>query len=159
MCSSLLFWFFSVMFTLGSSNQPDTIDLMYECCAEYLLETSDIVETLNPQPTTTTFRVTAYCPCEKCCGKWALNRPKDKNGNPIARGASGTVLIPKVSVASPLPFGTEIELEGVGTVVVHDRTAQWVVDKYGDTIIDLYFETHEEVNEWGARKVEGVIME
>lgn len=121
-------------------------------------QTTEIVEALNPPPTTTTFRVTAYCSCEKCCGKWAKNRPKDENGNPIVRGASGKVLIPKVSVASPLPFGTQIELEGVGTVVVHDRTAKWVVDKYGQNILDLYFDNHKDAIQWGVKNVEGVIM-
>ena len=29
------------------------------------------------------FRLTAYCACEKCCGKWALNRPVDENGETV----------------------------------------------------------------------------
>ena len=24
------------------------------------------------------FRLTAYCPCSKCCGKWGKNRPTDE---------------------------------------------------------------------------------
>lgn len=104
-----------------------------------------------------TFRVTAYCSCSKCCGKWANNRPLDANGNPIVKGASGDVLIPMVSVASPLPFGTEIELEGVGTVVVHDRTAQWIVDKHGQYILDLYFNDHQKASDFGVKHLEGAI--
>ena len=103
------------------------------------------------------FRVTAYCCCEKCCGKWANNRPKDSNGNPIVIGASGDVLIPMVSVASPLPFGTKIELDGIGTVVVHDRTAQWVVNKHGQYIADLYFNDHQKALEFGVKHLEGVV--
>lgn len=123
------------------------------------------VEVLEPTDTTTTdvalerhtFRVTAYCSCAKCCGKWANNRPLDENGNPIIKGASGDVLIPMVSVASPLPFGTEIELDGVGTVVVHDRTAQWIVDKHGQYILDLYFNDHQKALEFGVKQLEGAI--
>lgn len=105
------------------------------------------------------YRVTAYCACEKCCGKWALNRPLDENGNPIVYGAAGEVLISGVSVASPLPFGTQIELDGYGTVMVHDRTSKWVVEKYGENIIDIYFDSHEEAWNWGCQYIEGVIVE
>lgn len=84
-------------------------------------------------------RVTAYCSCEKCCGKWALNRP-----NGIVYGAEGTELIAGVSCASPLPFGTILEIEGLGQYVVQDRIAQWVLDEHGDNCVDIYFDSHEE---------------
>lgn len=106
---------------------------------------------------TTTFRVTAYCACKKCCGKWADKRPLDKNGEPIVYGASGEVLISGFSCASPLEFGTQIELDGIGTVEVQDRTANWVVDKYGENIIDIYMNNHELARSFGLQYVEGVI--
>lgn len=84
-------------------------------------------------------RVTAYCSCVKCCGKWALNRP-----NGIVYGAEGTELIAGISCASPLPFGTILEIEGLGQYVVQDRIAQWVLDEYGDNCVDIYFDSHEE---------------
>lgn len=115
--------------------------------------------TINETTTTTTYRVSAYCSCEICCGKWALNRPLDSNGLPIVNGASGDVLIKGVSVASPLPFGTKIALEDYGTVIVHDRTASEIVDKYGRNILDLYFNNHQEAKNWGVRYIEGVIVE
>ena len=108
---------------------------------------------------TNTYRITAYCSCEKCCGKWALNRPLDSNGQPIVRGASGETLVAGVSVASPLPFGTNIELKDYGTVVVHDRTADWVVEKHGQNILDLYFSDHQKAVEWGVKYLEGAIVE
>ena len=64
-----------------------------------------------------------------------------------------------VSVASPLPFGTEIELDGVGIVVVHDRTAQWIVDKHGQYIVDLYFNDHQKALDFGVKYLEGVIKQ
>ncbi len=93
-----------------------------------------------------TFRITAYCSCKKCCGKWADNRP-----NGIVYGASGAELVAGVSVASPLPFGTEIYIDGLGEYVVQDRLAQWVVDKYGDKLIDVYFDNHEEAWKFGCK--------
>lgn len=93
-----------------------------------------------------TFRITAYCSCKKCCGKWADNRP-----NGIVYGASGAELVAGVSVASPLPFGTEIYIDGLGEYVVQDRLAQWVVDKYGDKLIDVYFDNHEEACKFGLK--------
>ena len=93
-----------------------------------------------------TFRVTAYCSCKKCCGKWADNRP-----NGIVYGASGVELVAGVSVASPLPFGTEIYIDGLGEYVVQDRLANWVAEKYGDKLIDVYFDDHEEAWKFGCK--------
>lgn len=92
------------------------------------------------------FRVTAYCSCEICCGQWAENRPDG-----IVYGASGEELVAGVSCASPLPFGTVLEIEGVGTYIVQDRTASWVVDKYGENIVDIYFDDHQAALEFGLQ--------
>ena len=105
------------------------------------------------------FRVTAYCSCYECCGKWALNRPRDENGHEIVRGASGERLIANYSCASTYPFGTKIEVDGFGTFEVHDRTAQWVVDKHGKNIIDVYVDNHEDIKKIGKQFLEGVIIE
>lgn len=134
-----------------------------------LPSTTPIISSVENEPTETavedveiaktTFRVTAYCSCSECCGKWALNRPKDQNGNEIVIGAANVPLTPLVSCASPLPFGTKIDLDGYGTVVVQDRTAQWVVDKYGENIIDIYVNDHADIKKIGRQFVEGVIVE
>lgn len=89
-------------------------------------------------------RITAYCACKICCGEWAKARPVDENGNPIVYGASGQVLTPGVSVACSLPFGTEIQIDGLpGTYIVEDRTAEWIQDKYNGMTVDIYMPTHE----------------
>lgn len=89
-------------------------------------------------------RITAYCACEICCGEWAKNRPLDENGNPIVYGASGQVLTPGVSVACSLPYGTEIQIDGLpGTYIVEDRTAEWIQDKYNGMTVDIYMDSHE----------------
>lgn len=92
------------------------------------------------------YRITAYCSCEKCCGSWAKDRPGG-----IIKGAAGIELTPGVSVASPLPFGTELYITGYGEVIVQDRTASWVVEKYNGEIIDIYFDNHEEALNFGVK--------
>lgn len=99
------------------------------------------------------YTVTAYCSCEKCCGKWALNRPGGK-----VYGASGNELTPNLSVASPLPFGTEIYIDGQ-KYIVQDRTAGWVAERYNGRIIDLYMSTHAEAKKWGKQIKEIFVME
>lgn len=92
------------------------------------------------------YRITAYCSCEKCCGEWAKNRPGG-----IVVGAAGIELVAGVSCASPLPFGTVVEVEGLGTYIVQDRTASWVAEKYDNKVIDIYFDSHEAACEFGLK--------
>lgn len=85
-------------------------------------------------------RITAYCSCYECCGEWALNRPDG-----VVYGASGNELTSGVSVASNLPFGTQITIEGYdGLFTVEDRAAQWIHDKYDGMYVDIYFSDHAE---------------
>lgn len=90
-------------------------------------------------------RITVYCGCSKCCGKWAENRPLDAQGTPIVIGANGEVLTSGVSVASSLPFGTRLMLSGMpDTYVVQDRPAKHILQKYDNYIIDVYFTNHDQ---------------
>lgn len=89
-------------------------------------------------------RITAYCACSVCCGEWANNRPLDEDGDPIVYGAGGEELIPGVSVACSLPYGTKLKIDGLpGTYIVQDRTAEWVQDKYAGMTVDIYMDSHE----------------
>lgn len=100
-------------------------------------------------------RITAFCACSVCCGEWANNRPLDENGNPIVYGASGKELTPGVSVACSLPYGTEIQIDGLpGTYIVEDRTAEWIQDKYNGMTVDIYMDSHEACYELLAGKPE-----
>ena len=100
-------------------------------------------------------RITAFCACSVCCGEWANNRPLDENGDPIVYGASGKELTPGVSVACSLPYGTEIQIDGLpGTYVVEDRTAEWIQDKYNGMTVDIYMDSHEACYELLAGKPE-----
>jgi 3D (Asp-Asp-Asp) domain-containing protein len=89
--------------------------------------------------TNQTYTVTAYCSCTKCCGKWA--------GGPTASGRKPQA---GVTIAAPraLPFGTWLDIEGVGRRRVDDRLAR----RY-DNRIDVYFPTHAEALRFGKRKL------
>ena len=101
------------------------------------------------------YTVTAYCSCEKCCGEWA----KDRQGG-IVIGAWGKELTPEYSVASPLPFGTKVHIEGLGIYEVLDRTSTWVADKYNGRIIDIYMgDDHEAAVEFGKQVREVTIID
>lgn len=113
------------------------------------VETPLVGEPAEPEPVLLgSFRITAYCSCEKCCGEWAKNRP-----NGIVYGAAGVELKAGVSCASPLPLGTVVEVEGLGEYIVQDRPAQWVIDKYGENQIDIYFDNHEAASAFGLKQL------
>ena len=104
---------------------------------EPVIEPVEQVESLGPHT------ITAYCPCVKCCGEWALKR---KGG--IVE-VNGIILEEGVSVAAPYPPGTVLEIEGIGQRVVHDSTSEEIVKKYDSKIVDVYFESHEEASRFG----------
>lgn len=80
------------------------------------------------------YKLTAYCPCSICCGEWA--------GGPCASGnypsAGYTV------ACNSLPMGTVIYIEGYGTYVVEDTGGM------GGSVIDIFFNTHEEALAFGS---------
>lgn len=97
------------------------------------------------------FKATAYCPCEKCCGKWAKNRP-----NGIVYTANGEVAKEGVTIAADwdvLPPGTQVEIQGIGTRKVQDRGGAIRGNR-----IDIYFETHGQALKFGVQEVRLRIM-
>ena len=98
------------------------------------------------------FKATAYCPCEKCCGKWAKNRP-----NGIVYTANGEIAKEGVTIAADwdvLPPGTEVEIKEIGTRKVQDRGGAIRGNR-----IDIYFETHEQALKFGVQEVQLRIIE
>lgn len=88
--------------------------------------------------------ITAYCPCEKCCGIWAKNRP-----NGVVYTASGEVAQEGVTVAADwdvYPAGTVLYIEGMGEYIVQD-----VGGAVNGNHIDVYFDTHEEAVNFGKQ--------
>lgn len=94
------------------------------------------------------FKLTAYCPCETCCGQWAIDRELDENGNPIIYTASGAIAQANHTIAvdtSVLPFGSEVYVPGYGFFVAED-TGYGVNGNH----IDIYFESHDEAVSHGV---------
>ncbi len=94
------------------------------------------------------FRLTAYCPCSKCCGKWGKNRPTDEAGNDIVYTASGAIAQANKTVAVDtdiIPYGTILLIDG------EEYTAQDTGSKVKGQVIDIYFENHEDAENYGCK--------
>ena len=151
----IIFW--SGAFYYKEASRQDNVEV--EIDGKPVVTIEEVMEYVEePEPVKILYRVTAYCPCEMCCGEWAKNRPLDENGEPIVVGSWGVELVDGYSAASPMAFGTQVELDGIGTVEIQDRTAQWVVDRFGENIIDLYMTDHKTASEFGVQYIEGVIQ-
>ena len=97
------------------------------------------------------FKLTAYCSCEKCCGEWALNRPKDENGKDIVYGSTGTILVAGTSIAtdpSVIPYGSQVEING------HIYTAHDTGGAIQGNRIDIYFDNHQDALNFGVQYAE-----
>jgi len=92
---------------------------------------------------TQTFIVTAYCPCEKCCGRWADGY--------FATGEK----VGGLAIAAPkeIPFGTLIDVPGYGIAEVKDRGGSIKGNK-----IDVYFDEHEVAKKWGVQELKCKII-
>lgn len=83
----------------------------------------------------TTYKITAYCPCSKCCGK------------STGRTASGTTATAgrTVAASSKFAFGTKLNIGG-HIYTVEDRGGAISGNK-----IDIFVNTHAEALQWGVR--------
>ena len=101
---------------------------------------------------TQTFELTAYCPCEICCGEYANNRPIDENEKSIVYGSTGERLTSGYSIAvdpNVIPYGSEVIIDG----------SVYKAQDCGGAIkgnrIDVYFDNHQEALNFG-RQTKGV---
>lgn len=106
--------------------------------------TAEPAEDECPQTYTATALVTGYCPCRRCCGRFA-------NG----RTSTGTSAWKPGVAADPdiLPYGTVVEVPGYGTHMVDDTgiamRRSW--RRRGRLHIDLRFTYHYQARNWGVR--------
>ena len=103
----------------------------------------------NNNPTKDLWRITAYCACKKCCGKYADGIT-----------ASGKKVKVGFVANNWLPFGTKVKIEGLGIYIVEDRGSK----KYFGTkeekrkALDIYFEEHEEAKRFGVKYLKVEIL-
>lgn len=103
-----------------------------------------------------TYKLTAYCGCSKCCGKWGENRPVDEYGKTIVKTAGGYRAVEGVTVAadiSILPYGTKVIING------HEYTVQDRGGVINGNKIDIYFESHQAALEFGVQYADVYIYE
>ena len=86
-----------------------------------------------------TYTVTAYCPCSKCCGRFAAGNTAD--GTRLRRDSRVIAAPPEIS------FGTMLSVAGYGDARVADRGGAIVGRR-----LDVFFWTHDEATEWGVKQ-------
>lgn len=105
-------------------------------------ETEPIAEVVVEEPKNTylgEFKLTAYCPCTKCCGK---NDCITASGTKAT--ANKTVAVdPKV-----IPMGTQVQIGDV-TYIAED-----VGGAVKGNVIDIYFDSHNEALKFGVQYAE-----
>ena len=84
------------------------------------------------------FSTTAYCKCEKCCGVWTDSPTK-----------SGTIPHEGRTIAVDpdiIPLGTQVIIDG------QIYTAEDTGSAVKGNVIDIYFNSHEETEEYGRQE-------
>lgn len=107
------------------------------------------VETASPEPTPALvsmgeFKLTAYCACEKCCGK----DPSDPYYGITAYGYQTTAGRTIAVDPNVIPIGSEVVING------HTYIAEDVGGAIKENRIDIYFNTHQEALEFGVQYAE-----
>lgn len=165
----------SLVFTLSREKKPseaqeanatEQVVTLSKLAAEHSMEKPAIISAVEllgnevdevDEPAAPTsigwFIVTAYCACEKCCGK----TPDDPWYGITATGTRATegrtvAVDPRV-----IPLGGTIYFEGPNGLV-----GGYIAEDTGGAIkgnrIDLYFDSHEDALEWGVRELEVFVM-
>lgn len=134
------------LFAINHPTQPQAINpvIKYEISTVNASERIEVIEdtvipaVATPKPSNKkdlgSFKVTAYCHCEKCCGK---SDGITKTGTKATEGRTIAV-DPKV-----IPLGSKIELDG------HTYIAEDVGGAVKGNHIDLYFNSHDVALKWG----------
>ena len=99
-----------------------------------------------------TMNVSAYCPCEKCCGEFSDG--VTASGHKIQVGDK------LIAAPQSYPFGTKMYVPGYGEAIVEDRggaikevnTPSGVI-----THLDVYFDSHQAALNFGRQELEVII--
>lgn len=133
----------------SSSGVDRNDETMVEASVKSSPFTEQVTEVKEPEVISLgEYRLTAYCGCSKCCGKWGENRPLDENGKPIVYTANMSIAKEGVTIAADiniLPYGTKVIIDG----------HEYIVQDKGGVIngnrIDIYFESHQDALNFGVQ--------
>lgn len=108
----------------------------------YFVNKSSGEEVSNPNYVSLgTFKLTAYCPCSKCCGKWA-------NDASVKVGSIGVPLVQGTSIAvdpKVIPYRSSVYIDG------HEYKAHDCGRAIKGNRIDVYFEDHSVALQFGVQ--------
>jgi len=92
-------------------------------------------------------KVTAYCLCEKCCGKWAHQKVRVTSIGDNAKIYDGVAADPKL-----LPYRTRLKIPEIGIKEVDDTGGGMRQSaKFGIYHLDVRMNSHEKARKWGVR--------
>jgi len=95
------------------------------------------------------YEATAYCPCSKCCGKWAsgitATGTTAEAGRTIAVDPTVIPYGSKVVLVDSRGFGHEYIAEDCGGAIKGNR-------------VDIYFDTHDEALQFGRQKMTAYLV-
>lgn len=108
----------------------------------YFVNKSSGEEVSNPNyQSLGTFKLTAYCPCSSCCGKWA-------NDASVKVGSIGVPLVQGTSIAvdpKVIPYRSSVYIDG------HEYKAHDCGGAIKGNRIDVYFEDHSAALQFGVQ--------
>jgi 3D (Asp-Asp-Asp) domain-containing protein len=123
---------------ISSPNKPVPV---YVSQVKHLQTVMPVIEERLPHWQTVPMRVTAYCPCRRCCGRFADGYTA--NGHRIQKGERFAAADKKY------PFGTEIIVPGYNggrPIEVLDRGGAIKANR-----LDVFFESHVQAVRWGVK--------
>ena len=90
------------------------------------------------------FTITAYCPCEECSGPWGT-----QTSTGVKAKAGTTIAVDPIVI----PYGTTVIINGK-EYTAQDTLARYIIERYKSRIIDIYFDSHKEVDQFGKQTAE-----
>ena len=125
----------------------DSDQELVELLRQSLTDNSDVFQPDAPKWKVVRMRVTGYCTCPKCCGKFSDGRTADMH-----RIRRGDVF---VAADKKVPFGTQMIIPGY-----NNNNAVEVKDRgrliYGNRL-DLFFSDHKAAKKWGVKYLDVLV--
>ncbi len=100
-----------------------------------------------------TATVTAYCPCEKCCGAYSAAK---KTSTGKSAWTEGVAVAPQA-----IPYGSWLWIDGIGWRQADDTggAMRQAWKKHRKYHVDLRMKTHAQARAWGKKRITIFILE